>query len=314
MDHQKPGWAEEMKASPFAENHFTPELQSQVIQKASLTRRVKPASRVRAVGAALVLVSILACLVWIGKEYGTFPSPASSLGVTSGQEQVRQVYYDKGKLVLEVFPDPELKAGQPYGYIWSFKAPFDELKGKTLSITAEHKKSGLKLTVLPPVEITEPSSGYPGLERFTATFGLPFSGLWHYTAVLDGQAYADVVLSVQEPSWEVSPMFRSGSYDMRGIEHQVGFIDAGFIAGAGQKYMWHFWENREPLEGAFTVKAVKQGEERLIDVFSAASLGGANNGADRTAVSMMSLPEPGLWRLLPYVGDRMLGSIVVRAK
>ena len=45
--------------------------------------------------------------------------------------------------------------------------------------------------------IKEPSKGYSTLERFTATFAVPKSGLWRYEVVLDGEFYADVVLAVK---------------------------------------------------------------------------------------------------------------------
>ncbi|WP_282939719.1 DUF4871 domain-containing protein [Paenibacillus sp. RC67] len=314
MDQKKPKWAEQIGSSPFSTQHFTSELQKKIIQKTTVARVQNRISFIITVGAASALICVIAGLLVLGDTKGSFTQLASLLSKASWQNPMRQAYYDHGKLLLEVFPDPGLQAGKSYGYLWSFKAPFDELKGKKLSIKAEHIHSEQKLVAVTPVEITQPSSGYKGLERYTAAFGLPLSGLWRYTAELDGKAYGDVVLSVQEPSWDLTPQFKSGNYALRGIEHKIGFIDAGFIAGVQQKYMWHLWENGQPLEGRFSVKAVKQGDERIIDVFSTEALGGAINGADRTVVTMMSLPEPGLWRLLPYVGDQMLDSIVVRVK
>ncbi|WP_239691248.1 DUF4871 domain-containing protein, partial [Geobacillus proteiniphilus] len=42
-------------------------------------------------------------------------------------------------------------------------------------------------------------------------------------------------------NWEVSPVFQSGNYKMRGVPNKVGFIDEPFIANKDSKYMWHFW-------------------------------------------------------------------------
>lgn len=89
-------------------------------------------------------------------------------------------------------------AGKPYGYLFHFTAPFETFKGKDLAIYAYHKETGEKVTVVSPQTIKEPSSGYSSLERFTATFEVPFSGLWRYEVVLDDEFYADVVLLVKE--------------------------------------------------------------------------------------------------------------------
>lgn len=313
MDQQKPRWAERMSESPFSSQHFTSALQHQILQKTATARNKKRLAVYKTVIMASI-VCVVAGLIFMGTRSSTLPQLASYFSKIPMGEQARQTYYANGKLLFEVFPDPGLEAGKPYGYVWSFKAPFANLQGKKLSIIAEHVRSGQKCIVLAPVEITQPSSGYAGLERYTAVFGLPLSGLWRYTVKLDDETYGDVLLTVKEPLWEVTPFFNSGKYAMRGIERQIGFIDAGFIAGAQQKYMWHLWKGNQPLDGKFTVKAVKQGEDRIVDVYSTDALLGAVNGADRTAVSMMSLPEPGLWRLLPYMEDHMLDSIVVQVK
>jgi hypothetical protein len=110
----------------------------------------------------------------------------------------RDVYVKDGKVLLLVAPDPSLSAGKPYGYLFHFTAPFETFKGKELAIYAYHKETGEKITGLSPETIIEPSTGYSTLERFTATFSVPKSGVWRYEVVLDGEFYADVVLAVKE--------------------------------------------------------------------------------------------------------------------
>ena len=110
----------------------------------------------------------------------------------------RDIYVKDGEVLLLVAPDPSLSAGKPYGYLFHFTAPFETFKGKELAIYAYHKETGEKITGLPPETIKEPSTGYSTLERFTATFSVPKSGLWRYEVVLDGEFYADVVLAVNE--------------------------------------------------------------------------------------------------------------------
>jgi hypothetical protein len=113
-------------------------------------------------------------------------------------KEIRDIYVKDGKVLLLVAPDPSLSAGKPYGYLFNFTAPFETFKGKELAIYAYHKETGEKITGLSPETIKEPSTGYTTLERFTATFAVPKSGLWRYEVVVDGEFYADVVLSVKE--------------------------------------------------------------------------------------------------------------------
>jgi hypothetical protein len=114
--------------------------------------------------------------------------------------EVRNEYVEHNKVLLRINPDPALAAGRPYGYMFSFTEPFETYKGKEIAIYAYHKETGEGITVLPPKKITEPSSGYSSLNRFTTTFELPIGGIWRFEVVLDEQIYGDVILSVKESS------------------------------------------------------------------------------------------------------------------
>jgi hypothetical protein len=109
----------------------------------------------------------------------------------------REEYVKDGTTLLTVAPDPFLESGKPFGYLFHFTAPFETFEGKELGIYAYHEKTGEKITVVSPITIKEPSSGYSTLERFTATFEVPYGGSWRYEVELDGVFYADVVLFVK---------------------------------------------------------------------------------------------------------------------
>jgi hypothetical protein len=98
------------------------------------------------------------------------------------------------------------------------------------------------------------------------------------------------------------------------VKGRLGFIDAGFAAGKRNKYMWHFWGREEQLDGALKIEAVRQGSNRIEDVFAAERLGSPLNGADAAIPSMMSLPESGMWRLMAFVDGALWGSVVVSVK
>lgn len=313
MDEEKPVWSDRMAASPFAHTQFTAELKQKVVRRMGKRKRglisMLSAACVPVVTAALVLG-------WLQLNGDMRPWKVEPNGL-SGKPTMQNGYYDSaGRRLFTVFPEPHAEAGKSAGYMFHFDEPFEKYSGKTLTLQAVHLETGTKETLSSEV-INEPSSGYSGLERYTTRFVLPLAGKWELNVLLDDQLYGHVRLSMNEPSWDITPEFGSGTYTMRGIEKKVGFIDAGFVAGKAQKYMWHFWGDDELLNGPFAVKAVKQGTNELIEVYasnqlsSANALGSALNGADRTAVTMMTLPEAGRWRLLPYVQGRLLDTIVV---
>ncbi len=299
-----------MQPSPFVPGRFTEEMAQAVSRRihsqssgrdGSVWRRPR-----RAVLAAVLTAACLAAVWGLPSPWAGYPGQG---GLTESH-----AYFKQGKQLFAIYPEPDARAGIMQGYLFSFTAPFRVFEGKNLRVEAVHADSGWRETVYSDL-IRSPDSGYEGLERHGMQFALPLGGLWRLDVLLDGVSYGHVTIALHEPDWQASPEFRSGTYLMRGVEGKVAFIDAGFSAGMHQKYMWHFWGDKEKFDGGFQVKAIKEGEERPVDVFSTDSFfSGSLNGADRIAVSTMSLPEPGRWRLLPYVDGRLLDTIVVDVK
>lgn len=58
--------------------------------------------------------------------------------------------------------------------------------------------------------------------------------------------------------------------------------------------------------------AVKEGSQQEIGVVSSLGLGSPGQLADAQIPTTMKLPEPGMWRLNAYVGNRLFGSVFVR--
>ncbi|WP_159887923.1 DUF4871 domain-containing protein [Paenibacillus puerhi] len=313
MNENRPSWSDQLGDSPFLTKKFSRELAERIESEAR--RRQASVSRRRS--GRRVAVHLLSGLLVVGGlvavplvEPNNKPLPAG-VGFHGGE---RLVYQKDGQALFAVFPDPELKAGRPFGYLFSFEASFSEFQGKRLSVQAIHERTGEAITAVAGVPITAPSPGYERLERWTSSFALPIDGLWRLVVMLDGQEYGDVIVSVRDGDWEASPLFSSGGYRLRGTEGRAGFIDPGFRAGTANKYMWHFWGSPEALRGEFRIRAVRQGSDQLIDVFQGSELGGSNNGADRHLPAMMSLPEPGKWRLLAMIDNRLYDSIVVEVQ
>lgn len=133
---------------------------------------------------------------------------------------------------------------------------------------------------------------------------------------------------VQNDNWQVSPMFMSQDRELIGIEKKIGILGPKFIAGKGNKYMWHFWGDKDVLYSA-KVKVVAINKETgekvpaLIEntgtvseskVWEYSGTGGPYNGADAIMTSNMSLPKQGIWRLDIYINDKFFASIVVEVQ
>jgi hypothetical protein len=309
MRDEKPVRAKRMAESSFADRHFTKQLTNRVLHRVNETFR--SSRRVYKCGAGAVIIMLLIVVL----VFGLVGSP-SGVHVNVLEQKA---YYEQGRMIFSVAPQPDARAGEMNGYVFHFEDAMETFKGKTLTIQAEQLQTG-RLETVASEKIETPSNGYPGLERYAIRFALPLEGMWRLDVKLDDQLYGHVTVYMDAPSWEISPIFQSGNYIMRGIEKQVGFIDAGFIAGSSQKYMWHFWGTDEALGGPFQVYAVMEGSNILFQVYSSDVLSSANafgvelNGADRHIPTMMMLPEKGRWRLLPYVHGRLFHSIVVDVK
>ncbi|WP_052947771.1 DUF4871 domain-containing protein [Aneurinibacillus tyrosinisolvens] len=135
--------------------------------------------------------------------------------------------------------------------------------------------------------------------------------------------------------WKVSPAFMvkdpkrpNSPIEMFGKEGKIGIIGPQLYANNGQKWMWHFWGDKNTLNsGKLKVEATNKHTDEKVPalimdggtanehkVWEYAGVGGSNNGADAHMPSNISLPKPGLWRLDVYIGDRLFGNIVIEVK
>ncbi|WP_262373532.1 hypothetical protein [Rossellomorea aquimaris] len=281
-----------------------------------------------------IMTTVAICLIGFFVSTELMVKQNETINSSPDTWQVKHDYTENNKVVFSIFPDPELREGKPYGYIFSFKEPFDTFKGKDLSISAVHKESGQRIEVVSPQKITEPSNGYSSLQRFAASFQVPDSGLWRYEVYLDGKTYGDVVVSVDEKE-EGSPIilpedipdfvqksdFDNINWDrkatefgrnMIGNENRSGIIGADMPSLTGQKWMWHLWDTEASeltvvgyhRESGTVQPVLNNGESWSIP------LGGENNGADVHAPSSVTIPERGEWAFVLY-GDGKLFDVIV---
>ena len=116
--------------------------------------------------------------------------------------------------------------------------------------------------------------------------------------------------------WKESPTFDSAGQIMRGNEGHLAILDTPFIAGEHRDYVWHFWGSTPELAGKLTLTAVHQDSGTRATLVEREFMVPVKplNGADNHAVTLLSLPSKGLWRLTAYINGQFFGSIVVQAQ
>lgn len=245
--------------------------------------------------------------------------------------EVRYNYSRNGKLLFSVFPDPNLYAGKTFGYMISFKEPFEKYEGKKLEIFAIHKETGERVKVLPSTKITEPSPGYSSLGRFTTRLLIPNGGLWKYEFYFNNKLYGDVVLElrdedtlpvnipnfVQQRDFEKIDWNRSAvnlGNNIMGNENKSGVIGADKPSvGINQKWMWLLWGIENPKETKVTIVGFHRETKTAHQILTAGwtiGLGGENKGADAHSPSSVNLPLSGEWAIILYVDGKIFDILV----
>jgi len=123
-----------------------------------------------------------------------------------------------------------------------------------------------------------------------------------------------------------------GEYLLIGEEEKVGFligsgkkgeaVEMPIISNEVNKYMWHFWGDKDSISGDFKVVGTdKEGKEHPVLVigndtvwqYSNISIS-PNNGADSHIPSNMVFPISGLWKLEIYFNEKLFGEIVINVE
>ncbi|CAG7634121.1 DUF4871 domain-containing protein [Paenibacillus allorhizosphaerae] len=311
-EDSRPAWYKALKEPPRLRGGFEVRLAERVKERAA-NNRLKGRGRKLTVklGLLLVAAAVFAVGFWSKEEMGT----QFRQWVQDAEWKGHNAVWSEGKKLIEVFPGGDYAAGSPYGCGWNLYLPFESVKNSAIRIEAHHKETGLTVTELPETLLADKAAAYDDFTRFSSPFHLPVGGHWRFDVYLDNRKIGDVVFDVPDVSWEASPLFRSGSYSMRGEQGKLGFIDPGFMKGRPNKYMWHFWGKKEELQGALRIIGLHKGSHQWIDVFQADGIAvSALNGADGSIPTSMTLPEKGYWRLAVFLGERYFGGVTVEVK
>jgi hypothetical protein len=329
-------WNESLSSSPFLKPHFSEQLKQEIMNKTK-HRHNSPVRVFRGIAITAIIVLFGAAMLvtdlpTLIKQKAQTHTPDN---VISQTWNVRTEYVKDGKTLFQVFTDPALIAGKSFGYMIHFTAPFETFSGKKIAIDAYNQEAGEQVTALSPQTITEPSAGYPGLQRFTTRFSLPLSGIWRFEVKLNNQFYGDFVLNIADPSsWTASPTFDLPYTGDDGKEYKrvfvgekgkVGMLIGPYVNEKGEllnqqpivarkmnKYMWHLWGSMQEVSGNFSVMAIKEGSRREIGLFNGYYVGGPDNGDVAQVPSSLELPDSGIWRLNAYIDHKLFGSIYVK--
>ncbi|WP_422660058.1 DUF4871 domain-containing protein [Paenibacillus sp. EC2-1] len=309
-------WTKELRTSPFKKPYFTQDMKNDVLDRSSKSTR---SAKTRKKSVFRATVAGLGTFAILGMLFIFLPNLLDSQKVQPENEPMTipgnwtpHVEYlaKDGSPILQVFPGGEFQAGTPAGSWWNLYVPIETLTGESIHITAVHKDTGMQIEELPATTITSDMT-YEDFTRVSSTFSLPLSGLWRFDVFIGKEKFGDVVIDVPDSRWEPSPVFRSGNYEMTGVTNRLGFINPGFIAGQPNKYMWHFWGSDADLTGELRITAVEQNSLEIIDVFKTKLHPSKLNGADAAIPTKMSLPTPGLWRLMVSIDGQLFGSVIV---
>ncbi|MDZ5472947.1 hypothetical protein SM124_14610 [Bacillus sp. 31A1R] len=325
-----------MNSSTHKGTRFT-EIQKQKI-RASLHQQEETVSRKPKI--SIYMVTTLAASLFVFLFYTTIsPNLTSNGGGNQGTKatledsewKVRYEYSKNGKVLFGVSPDPYLTAGKPFGYLFSFNEPFETYKGKNIEVFATHKETGERVNVIPKNKITEPSSGYSTLSRFTTRFTIPKSGLWKFEVFLNKEFYGDIVLSVgsgtilpvdipkfvQKSDFEKVDWNRKAVYidnNMLGNENKSGVIGADMPSiNINQKWMWHLWGIKNPERSVLTVVGFHKETGTVHQILTtgwSTHLGGENNGANAHIPSSVNISMAGEWAMLLYVDGKLFDVLV----
>jgi len=315
-NHQsKPAWYRDFKQSPFERNQWTVERSEQALKNLNRNNRnpIKSRRLVSQLASLILLTSlIIVAIAWIWP--GMFDTDSSKTAHNSSPVDSTQ---------LELFPGGDLVAGKPAGARWIINKSIAELEGRKVTITATQLPTGLVIEELPEITVGgsqfNPTRAYSIGDDISKTqivtdMALPIGGKWRFQMLIDGSVNGEADLDVPEGDWDLSPTFKSGTFEMTGIKEKLGFIYPGFIEGKGNKYMWHFWGTDEELKGDFQVYGLKESSSELISVFSGTLRPSPHNGADASLPSSMTLPTAGKWKLIVTINGRWFENVTVQVE
>jgi hypothetical protein len=119
--------------------------------------------------------------------------------------------------------------------------------------------------------------------------------------------------------WEISSEFPYFSMMLRGERGRLAITDVPFTPKRTENHMWFFWNNPQDLFGKpFQVNGVhwKSGKSYLLydGAIPVSNRNSTNPARLARAMTALTLPTKGLWKLEAVIDGAIVGSIVVEVK
>ncbi|WP_088041850.1 hypothetical protein [Bacillus sp. EAC] len=112
-----------------------------------------------------------------------------------------------------------------------------------------------------------------------------------------------------------------GEYILIGQKGKVGLqIGSGqkgkgkvepIFEGKSNKYMWYFWGSEEEMRGELEIKGIHEDGHTGMALHVSNVFNLNEKGAIETYPTMMDFSKSGKWKLDVYIGDKLLGTVVV---
>lgn len=317
-DHDsKPSWYDALLKPPLEGPKWTAEKSENVLKEISMLKRKKEGFSKRSfkLGWFVPIIAVISAAIVIISAEGfnrTIYDGENSRNVGT-----------IGIAKWEMLPGDGMIAGKPAGAMWLIHKQLSEMLGHKVEIIATHQETGMIIEELPEMIINDTNAqeidkrlrssvNAVTKTRIVSDLAIPLGGKWHFEMFIDGLSNGSKEWMVPDGGWELSPSFESGSFTMTGTKGKLGFIDPGFIAGKGNKYMWHFWGTNEELTGDLQIYAVRESTDVLLTVFESKVRPGKHNGADSTLPSGITLPFVGKWKLIVMINKQWFGNVVVQ--
>lgn len=120
-------------------------------------------------------------------------------------------------------------------------------------------------------------------------------------------------------AWTESEIFMTNDVTMIGIENKLGFeydTTLPIKAGKTNKYLFHFWGQKDELLGKLEVVATHQESGKTIHVFSSQNVDELQplNGADHHLPVLMTLPDSGMWKIEVMFDTVLFDAIYVNVQ
>ncbi|MYL44281.1 hypothetical protein GLV94_01350 [Virgibacillus halodenitrificans] len=131
--------------------------------------------------------------------------------------------------------------------------------------------------------------------------------------------------AIIDNNWELSTKFNhsveyksgeKGSYEIVGNTDGMGITGPfPIMAKDSQKYMWFYFGTENIYDRPVKIKAIKKGEEDILDVYSGTFYEDAEVSSGSVNMpSKLNFPSKGRWKVFVYIDEELFDTIIIKAE